>query len=233
MCSIGLAVGIASFAGSAMSAVGQHQAQQAAVARSNAIAQQRYQQDLQIAAARDREKGRVYQAELKADTAAKNAYYAQLTANQTEANRALASSNQKLNEKRAGAAFDAQTKLAAAIQAQGEVLSSGKAGQSFLLQAMDAQRQLGFERAQINQTLYDAATAAGVEREGIMLDQNSANVAAWNNLPAAPLSPEASFLPIKPIKAKGPSGLALAGSLLGAGVDGASAGIGTYKTLNP
>ena len=233
MCSIGLAVGIASFAGSAMSAVGQHQAQQAAVARSNAIAQQRYQQDLQIAAARDREKGRVYQAELKADTAAKNAYYAQLTANQTEANRALASSNQKLNEKRAGAAFDAQTKLAAAIQAQGEVLSSGKAGQSFLLQAMDAQRQLGFEQAQINQTLYDAATAAGVEREGIMLDQNSANVAAWNNLPAAPLSPEASFLPIKPIKAKGPSGLALAGSLLGAGVDGASAGIGTYKTLNP
>jgi hypothetical protein len=214
-----------------MQAIGQHQAQQAAVARSNAIAQQQYQRDLQIAAARDREKGRVYQAELKADTAAKNAYYAQLTANQTEANRALASSNQKLNEKRAGAAFDAQTKLAAAIQAQGEVLSSGKAGQSFLLQAMDAQRQLGFEQAQINQTLYDAATAAGVEREGILLDQNAANVSAWNNLPAAPLSPEASFLPVKPIKAKGPSGLALAGSLLGAGIDGASAGIGTYKTL--
>lgn len=226
-----IAIGVGSAAAGGMQAIGQHQAQQAAVARSNAIAQQQYQRDLQIAAARDREKGRVYQAELKADTAAKNAYYAQLTANQTEANRALAASNQKLNEKRAGAAFDAQTKLAAAIQAQGEVLSSGKAGQSFLLQAMDAQRQLGFEQAQINQTLYDAATAAGVEREGVLLDQTTANVAAWNNLPAAPLSPEASFLPVKPIKAKGPSGLALAGSLLGAGIDGASAGIGTYKTL--
>jgi|TARA_Y100000015_G_C2392370_1_gene90842 hypothetical protein len=224
-------MGFGTAAAGGMQAIGAHQSQQAAVARSNAIAQQQYQRDLQIAAARDREKGRVYQAELKADTAAKNAYYAQLTANQTEANRALASSNQKLNEKRAGAAFDAQTKLAAAIQAQGEVLASGKAGQSFLLQAMDAQRQLGFEQAQINQTLYDAATAAGVEREGILLDQNAANVSAWNNLPAAPLSPEASFLPVKPIKAKGPSGLALAGSLLGAGIDGASAGIGTYRTL--
>jgi len=214
-----------------MQAIGQHQQQQAAVARSNAIAQQQYQRDMQIAAARDQEKGRVYQAELKADTAAKNAYYAQLTANQAEANRALSSSSQKLNEKRAGAAFDAQTKLANAIQAQGQVLASGKAGQSFLLQAMDSQRQLGFEQAQINQTLYDASAAAGVEREGILLDQSSADVAAWNNLPAAPLSPEASFLPVKPIKAQGPSGLALAGSLLGAGIDGASSGIGTYRTL--
>lgn len=224
-------IGIGSAVAGGMQAVGQHQSQQAAVARSNAIAQQQYQRDLQIAAARDREKGRVYQAELKADTAAKNAYYAQLTANQTEANRALASSNQKLNEKRAGAAFDAQTKLASAIQAQGQVLASGKAGQSFVLQAMDAQRQLGFEQAQINQTLYDAATAAGVEREGILLDQTAANVASWNGLPAAPLSPEASFLPVKPIKAQGPSGLALAGALLGSAVDGASAGISTHKAL--
>lgn len=228
---ISATIGVLTAVSGGMQAIGQHQQQQAAVARSNAIAQQRYQRDMQIAAARDQEKGRVYQAELKADTAAKNAYYAQLTANQAEANRALSSSSQKLNEKRAGAAFDAQTKLANAIQAQGQVLASGKAGQSFLLQAMDSQRQLGFEQAQINQTLYDASAAAGVEREGILLDQSSADVAAWNNLPAAPLSPEASFLPVKPIKAQGPSGLALAGSLLGAGIDGASSGIGTYRTL--
>jgi hypothetical protein len=229
--SASIAIGVGSAAAGGMQAVGKHQAQQAAVARSNAIAQQQYQRDLQIAAARDREKGRVHQAELKADTAAKNAYYASRSVTQTEATRALASSNQKLTEKRTGAGFDAQTKLANAIQAQGQVLASGKAGQSFVLQAMDAQRQLGFEQAQINQTLYDAAMAAGVEREGILLDQHSADVAAWNNLPAAPLSPEASFLPVKPIKAQGPSGLALAGALMGSAVDGASAGIGTYKTL--
>jgi len=223
-----IVMGVGTAAAGGMQAIGQHQQQQAAVARSNAIAQQQYQREMQIAAARDQEKGRVYQAELKADTAAKNAYYAQLTANQAEANRALSSSSQKLNEKRAGAAFDAQTKLANAIQAQGQVLASGKAGQSFLLQAMDSQRQLGFEQAQINQTLYDASAAAGVEREGVLLDQSSADVAAWNNLPAAPLSPEASFLPVKPIKAQGPSGLALAGNL----VSGAASAYGTGYSLD-
>ena len=216
-----------------MQAIGAHQQQQAAVARSNAIAQQQYQRELQIAAQRDQEKGRVYQAELKADTAAKNAYYAQLTANQAEATRAIASADQKLEEKRTTAAFGSQRNIANAIKAQGQVLSSGKVGQSTLLTALDAERTLGFEMAEIEQTLYDARRASGIEKEGVLLDQHSANTAAWNNIPAAPLAPEASFLPIKPIKARGPSGLALAGSLIGAVADGASSGIGTYKTLKP
>lgn len=216
-----------------MQAIGAHQQQQAAVARSNAIAQQQYQRELQIAAQRDQEKGRVYQAELKADTAAKNAYYAQLTANQAEATRAIASADQKLEEKRTTAAFGSQRNIANAIKAQGQVLSSGKVGQSTLLAALDAERTLGFEMAEIEQTLYDARRASGIEKEGVLLDQHSANTAAWNNIPAAPLAPEASFLPIKPIKARGPSGLALAGSLIGAVADGASSGIGTYKTLKP
>ena len=185
-----------------MQAIGAHQQQQAAVARSNAIAQQQYQRELQIAAQRDQEKGRVYQAELKADTAAKNAYYAQLTANQAEATRAIASVDQKLEEKRTTAAFGSQRNIANAIKAQGQVLSSGKAGQSTLLAALDAERTLGFEMAEIEQTLYDARRASGIEKEGVLLDQHSVNTAAWNNIPAAPLAPEASFLPVKPIKAR-------------------------------
>ena len=216
-----------------MQAIGAHQQQQAAVARSNAIAQQQYQRDLQIAAQRDRVKQQTYQAELKADTAAKNAYYAQLTANQAEATRALAAANNKLEEKRTTSAFGVQRKMAAAIQAQGQVLSTGKAGQSTLLAALDAERTLGFEMAEIEQTLYDARRASGIEKQGILLDQASANTAAWNGLPAAPLAPEASFLPVKPIKASGPSGLALAGNLLGAGVSGVSAGYNFEKTINP
>jgi len=230
---VSIAIGAASAVGSGMQAIGAHQQQQAAVARSNAIAQQQYQRELQIAAQRDQEKGRVYQAELKADTAAKNAYYAQLTANQAEATRAIASADQKLEEKRTTAAFGSQRNIANAIKAQGQVLSSGKVGQSTLLAALDAERTLGFEMAEIEQTLYDARRASGIEKEGVLLDQHSANTAAWNNIPAAPLAPEASFLPIKPIKARGPSGLALAGSLIGAVADGASSGIGTYKTLKP
>ena len=138
MCSVGLAVGIASFVGSAATAVGQHQQQQAAVARSNAIAQQRY-----------REKGRAYRAESRAATAAKNAYYAQIASNQAEANRALAAQNQKFRERQNTAAFQSQSNIAKAIQQQGSVLATGRAGQSFLLAAMDADRQLGFEQAQV------------------------------------------------------------------------------------
>jgi hypothetical protein len=214
--SVGAAIGALTFAGSAMSSIGQHQAQQAAVARSNAIAQQQYQQELQIAAARDREKGRVYQAELKATTAAKNAFYARKSANQVEANRALAAETQKKIEARTSAAFQQQNNIASSIQAQGQVLATGKAGQSFMLQAMDKQRQADFTTAQISQTLYDQSVASGLVREGIMLDQYSADVAAWNNLPADPLTPMASLAPIKPIDAKGPSGLALAGNLVSA-----------------
>ena len=226
-------MGVLTAASMGMQAVGAHQQQQAAVARSNAIAQQQYQRDLQIAAQRDRAKLQTYQAELKADTAAKNAYYAQLTANQAEATRALAAANNKLEEKRTASAFGVQRQMAASIQAQGQVLSTGKAGQSTLLAALDAERTLGFEMAEIEQTLYDARRASGIEKEGILLDQHSANTAAWNGIPAAPLAPEASFLPVKPIKASGPSGLALAGNLLGAGVSGVSAGYNFKKTITP
>jgi|TARA_R100000482_G_scaffold38503_2_gene13161 hypothetical protein len=226
-------MGVLTAASMGMQAIGAHQQQQAAVARSNAIAQQQYQRELQIAAQRDRAKLQTYQAELKADTAAKNAYYAQLTANQAEATRALAAANNKLEEKRTTSAFGVQRQMAAAIQAQGQVLSTGKAGQSTLLAALDAERTLGFEMAEIEQTLYDARRASGIEKEGILLDQHSANTAAWNGIPAAPLAPEASFLPVKPIKASGPSGLALAGNLLGAGVSGVSAGYNFKNTITP
>ena len=226
-------MGVLTAASMGVQAIGAHQQQQAAVARSNAIAQQQYQRELQIAAQRDRANLQTYQAELKADTAAKNAYYAQLTANQAEATRALAAANNKLEEKRTTSAFGVQRQMAAAIQAQGQVLSTGKAGQSTLLAALDAERTLGFEMAEIEQTLYDARRASGIEKEGILLDQHSANTAAWNGLPAAPLAPEASFLPVKPIKASGPSGLALAGNLLGAGVSGVSAGYNFKNTITP
>ena len=228
---ISATLGVLAAVGGGMQAIGAHQQQQAAVARSNAIAQQQYQRDLQIAAQRDRVKQQTYKAELKADTAAKNAYYAQLTANQAEATRALASVNNKLEEKRTASAFSVQRKMAAAIQAQGKVLSTGKAGQSHLLAALDAERTLGFEMAEIEQTLYDARRASGIEKQGILLDQASANTAAWNGLPAAPLAPEASFLPIKPIKASGPSGLALAGGLISAGVSGVSTGLSAESAI--
>lgn len=219
-----ITIGILTAVSMGVSAVGQYQQQQAAVARSNAIAQQQYQQQLQIASYTDQMKGRTFEAQLNANAAAKNAYYAQLSTNQAEANRALTAEQNKLQEQERTAAFQGQKAVASAIRASGSILSTGKMGQSFLLQAMDAQRELGIEMAQIDATLYDAKRASGLAQEGIMLDLTSANYAAWNNLPANPLSPEATFTPIAPIMQEGPSGLALAGGLLGAGLGGVTAG---------
>lgn len=228
---ISATLGVVSALGSGMQAIGAHQQQAAAVARSNAIAQQQYQRQLQIAAAQDQEKARTYEAQLKAATASRNAYHRQVTANQAEANRALAASAANLRQKSAAAAFESQRAVAKAVQAQGSVLATGRSGQSFLLQTMDSQRVLGLEQAEINRSMYDASAASGVEQHGILLDQNAANVAAWNNLPANPLSPQASFIPIKPMKQQGPSGLALAGGLIGSAASGFSAGIGAHATM--
>lgn len=228
---ISIALGVASFAGSAASAVGQHQQQAAATARSNAIAKQQYQQQLQIAAAEDQEKGRAYKAELKATAAGKEAYYAQLSANQQEGNRARLAQGQKDKEAQTSALFQTQNNIASSIQAQGQLLSAGKAGQSYLLQVMDVDRKSGFKQAEIDQTLYDQNVASGFAREGALLDQFSADAAAWNNLPADPLSPMASFMPIKPIKAQGPSGLALAGNLVSGAAGAVGTGISTYTSV--
>ena len=233
--SAGIGLGLATAGFGTMQAVGQHQQQAATVARSNAIAQQQYQQELQIAAAKDREKGRVYQAELNATNAAKNAYFRQLQANQAEASRASVAEQRKLNEQGKKALFNQQAAVAASIQAQGSVLSTGRSGQSFLLKAMDADRQLGFEMAQIQETLYDASMASGTAQYGILLDQNSANVDAYNNLPANPLSPTPEFHPIKPVAGIGPSKLALAGAIGGSVLEGAQAGLafGDRLTTGP
>lgn len=229
--SIGIAVGAMTAASGIMQSVAAHQQQAAAVARSNAIAQQNYINELNIANRRDLEKGRTYEAQLNATTAAKTAYYKQLSANQAEANRALITEQNKLQEQSRVASFQAQKNYAEAIQAQGTVLSSGRAGQSFLLQAMDAERQLGLEMAQVEATLYDANRASGIAKEGIMLDLSSANAAAWNNLPADPLAPEASFAPIKPIAQGGPSGLALLGGITGSLASGVSSGLGSASSV--
>ena len=217
MCSVGLAVGIASFAGSAMTAVGQHQAQQAAVARSNAIAQQNYQRELQIAAQKSQKENEVYKAEQEAQTAALNNYYATVSRNQAEETRAKASNLQALQETKKESMFKSQTAIRSAIQAQGQVLARGGAGQSSLLSALDADRELGFELAQIEETVYDKTLATAISQEGITLDRAAADAAAWNGLPATPMAPSATLLPVKPIKAQGPSGLALAGNLVSAG----------------
>jgi len=228
---ISITVGLLSAGFGTASAIGAYEQQAAATAYSNAVAQQNYASQLAIAAATDAQNGLAYEAELEANAAAKSSYYAQLSLNQSSANTAIAAENNKVQEKRTQTSFDQQKALASAVQAQGAILSQGKTGQSEYLRILDTTRQLGFEQAQLEQSIYDANRAAGLAVEGILLDQTSANIAAWNGLPADPLSPAPSALPPEPIEMEGPSTLSLIGGIGSSAIGGFSTGVSTYKGI--
>ena len=117
-----------------------------AVNRSNAMARQKYLNDIQISAYNDQRKLNVFEAQLKADAASQEAYYQQKDINQVEANRAITAADQELREKLNEQMFASQANLAQAIQAQGTVLAgSMTAGQSMLLELNQVERELGFE----------------------------------------------------------------------------------------
>tara|TARA_Y100001956_G_C4125522_1_gene189843 strand:- start:2657 stop:3367 length:711 start_codon:yes stop_codon:yes gene_type:complete len=235
MCSVGLAVGGISAVGGIMQAQGQHNAQKAAVARQNQIAHQQYQDQLRQTQERDRIAKEKHASDLEAHAQAIGDFNKQVELNQLETNRALTIANRKKKEKQTEVAFAMQEAVGKSIEAQGQLLSTGNTGQSFLLQTQENQRQLGFATAQLEQTLYDASAAHHLEKGGIITQQYSKNAAAYSNLPGFPQPRRASFLPYKPIKAQGPSKMALMGAMIGAVGGGIGAGIGaeadwkTYK----
>ena len=195
----------------------QHRAQVDAVNRSNAMARQKYINDIQISAYNDQQKLNVFDAQLKADVASQEAYFKQKEINQIEANRAIEGADQELREKLNEQMFASQANLAKAIQAQGTVLAGGMAsGQSMLLELGQAERELGFEQAQIDATVFDATRAYGITRYGIDLDQYAADTSAKNSITTSALmNPSASFKTIRPIKQNAPKKPSALGPILG------------------
>ena len=215
----------ASLATGVMGSVAQHQAQQAAANRQNQIQQQEYQRHLQISERNDLIKKRKHAADLKAHASAQTDLYKQQQMNQIEADRAKQAAARKLKEKGTEAAFEREAALIQQIQASGQILSTGKTGQSTLLATLATERELGKEGAMLEQSLFDANAAYGNEIFGVNMRQYGADSDAFNQVPPAPTSPGASFIPNKPIKVKGPSSLSLMAGIAGAGMDAAS----TYK----
>ena len=194
-----------------------HRAQVDAVNRSNAMARQKYINDIQISAYNDQQKLNVFDAQLDADVASQQAYYKQKEINQIEANRAVAAADQELQEKLTEQMFASQANLAKAIQAQGTVLAGNMAaGQSMMLELTQAERELGFEQAQIDATIFDATRSYGIDRYGIDLDQYAADTSARNSITTSALiAPTASFQTIKPIKQNAPKKPSILGPILG------------------
>jgi len=223
---IAIAVGAGTAVSTRQEQMRQHRAQVDAVNRSNAMARQKYINDLNIAAHNDQQKGNVFQAQLEADAASRSNFHRQQEINAIEASRAVSAADQELKEKISEAMFETQANLAKAIQAQGTVLAGMQSGQSMMLELQQAERELGFEAAQIDATVFDATKSYGIKRFGIDLDQWSADNQAMNSITnSAMFAPTASFAPIKPIKQNAPSKPGLLGSIMA----GVGAGLGAYK----
>ena len=225
-----LALGIASGVGTAVTGIMEqnraHRAQVDAVNRSNAIARQKYINDITISAYNDQRKGEVFTAQLQADAAARSSLYQQREINQIEANRASESAQQELREKVTEAMFASQENLAKAIQSQGTVLASGQqAGQSMMLSVDDVERKFGMQQAQLDASVFDATKAYGIKQFGVNLDQYNSDMSAVNNLStSAVVAPIASFKTIRPTKQKAPPKPSILTPLL----SGFTAGVGTW-----
>ena len=202
----------------------------AQVNRSNAIARQKYLNDITISAFNDQRKGEVFTAQLQADAASRQAYYKQREINQLEANRSSETAQQELREKVTEAMFKSQEGLAKAIEAQGTILASGQqAGQSMMLQLADVERQMGFKNAQLNASVFDATKAFGIKQFGVDLDQYGADTRAYNSISTtAAIAPSASFKTIRPIEQAPPEKPSILGPLLG----GIASGVGVYGQLS-
>jgi|TARA_R100000458_G_C8228309_1_gene210729 hypothetical protein len=226
-----IALGIASGVGTAVTGIMEqnraHRAQVDAVNRSNAIARQKYINDITISAYNDQRKGEVFTAQLQADAAARSSLYQQREINQIEANRASESAQQELREKVTEAMFASQENLAKAIQSQGTVLASGQqAGQSMMLTVDDVERKYGMQQAQLDASIFDATKAYGIKQFGVNLDQYNSDMSAVNNLStSAVVAPIASFKTIRPTKQKAPPKPSILTPLLA----GFSAGVGTWS----
>ena len=202
----------------------------AQVNRSNAIARQKYLNDITISAFNDQRKGEVFTAQLQADAASRQAYYKQREINQLEANRSSETAQQELREKVTEAMFKSQEGLAKAIEAQGTILASGQqAGQSMMLQLADVERQMGFKNAQLNASVFDATKAFGIKQFGVDLDQYGADTRAYNSISTtAAVAPSASFKTIRPIEQAPPEKPSALGPILG----GIASGVGVYGQLS-
>ena len=194
-----------------------HRAQVDAVNRSNAMARQKYLNDITISAFNDQRKGEVFTTQLQADAAARTAYYQQKNINALEHSRASESAQAELREKVTKTMFESQTNLAKSIQAQGTVLASGaQAGQSTMLTVDYLERQFGFQQAQLDATIFDATRAYGIKQFGLDLDHYAADTTAYNNIStSAYVAPAASFKTIQPIKQNPPSKPSALGPILG------------------
>ena len=197
--------------------------------RENQIASQQYQNQLRIAGETDKANVKDFEARLKAWNEALNANVRQSHINAISANLAAAEIGVKAKTANAKAAFDVEKALATMIKTQGELLATGQSGQSFLLQSTQADKVFGMSSAKLGELLDYQELGFGLQLQGVGMDYMSAEHAAFNALPHAPVAEQASLLPYVPILDPGPAKpIKRKPNLFAAALGGAAAGVGAY-----
>lgn len=149
-----------------------------------------------------------YQAQSAAAAASEQAYQQQRDLNQQAANRAYQQTQLKLKGELDQASQKAEQLLTQRLQAQGNIMASGRTGQSIGALLTDAQRTEGRDLGTLGLNLAYAQQDYGFGMENIFQQQQAGNVSAASQRLAAP---------------------SVGGLILGIGEAGL-AGYGTYKT---
>lgn len=200
MCGIAEAVGIGSLISGALSSIASYSQQQQQAAYENAMAQ------------------RQYQAQMVAYQQSERAYAEQIRLNREAANESYMSKQRELQAEFRKASEEAQKLSVKALQQQGQVLATGRAGQSIGLLVADAERMEGRDYAMLGQNLAYATEDYYLGAQSIFNQaQTQQNLAASQRM----LEPSA------PIPVPGPSGIGLVAGIGSAAIGG----LGTFQSL--
>jgi hypothetical protein len=132
-----------------------------------------------------------YEGQMAAYRASQEAYNRQIKLNAEAANRAYVADQMKLKNEYDKSAVDAQKLMTTAMQAQGNVLASGRVGQSIGLLAQDAERSFGKDMATLGMNLGYANEDYLLSTQNTFQQAESANAAAASNRMIKPSAPSA------------------------------------------
>lgn len=132
-----------------------------------------------------------YQGQMAAYQASQTAYNRQIQLNAEAANRAYAADQTKLKNEYDKSAIEGQKVMTTALQAQGNVLASGRVGQSIGLLAQDAERTFGKDMATLGMNLGYANEDYLLSTQNTFFNAQTANAQAASQRVAKPSKPGA------------------------------------------
>jgi hypothetical protein len=214
-----ISLGIATAASGAMGAIGSHQSASAQANAANSAAKSNYKYQLKVREQNWDRTRHVYNRQLM-ETAS------QIDQNELASQRAYAGEQRRLNDVYKSMSFKNQTSLMKLLSEQGKYAARGRTGKSSQRAANAANRVAGMSMAADQETLMGASTALRNRNDSIRNQLLSANNKAYSQVATAP---QPDVAPPPPVMQSGPSGLSLAGNLIGAGVSGYNAGVELEK----